>query len=61
MESRLSFTVSKKIKDQILVLAKKDDRSLSSLIRVILHDYLGKNSEIETETETKTKKIRRKK
>ena len=40
--TRLTFTISKELKSQIEDCAKKENRSVSNLINVILQEYVRK-------------------
>ena len=61
--SRLSFSFDKALKDQLLILAKDENRSLSSYIRLVLinHTKSAVDDEIAARATIRAKKLIRRK
>lgn len=58
--TRISFSYPQKMKDQLLVLAEKDCRSLSSYIQKVLAEHLENNAGLTEEKSEKTEKTPKK-
>lgn len=56
--TRISFSYPKKMKDQLLILARRDNRSLSSFVQVLLREGIEKYGIIEKEEEYQKPEVR---
>jgi len=54
--TRLSFSYPEKMKKRLIVLAKKDSRSLSSYVQSILAKHI---EDVKTKRKKKTKKVKK--